>query len=210
MRPSAGVSATFEKRYSKDIREVLEQVLLLSHHPRTLVQLVIQALSPTSSPHWKPSPYSSTTRIDSSRGTTANPSLIAASINASSLAFLNASSINMRGVLCAVAVGKVNVRDSIESTPARTDLILDPEESECVDGWGLFAFTFGATFDGGPNMKGCEPIWLQSHGLSNEQEHAKALILAHHGAEVVFEYIRRELASKAGIKQTSSDDINLV
>ncbi|KAG8890252.1 hypothetical protein FRB98_000163 [Tulasnella sp. 332] len=191
IRPSAGVSATFEKRYSKDIREVLEQVLILSHHPRTLVQVVIQALSAQSPPQWKTARYSddnSDISAVSNRRISLNPSLIAACVNASSLAFLNASSIPMRGVLCAVAVGKV-VGDSPAILSSRTGqpgggarLFMDPEVEELEGGWAIFAFLFGSTFDGGPKMQGCEVVWADCHGLGSEDEYAKAKELALSGA----------------------------
>lgn len=81
----------------------------------------------------------------------------------------------MRGVLCAVAVGKPDVgaaslmREGLASGQ-KTQLVLDPEEQEYAQGWGIFAFVFGATFDGGPKMKGCEVLWADCHGLASEEE----------------------------------------
>ncbi|KAG9009420.1 exosome non-catalytic core subunit rrp46 [Tulasnella sp. JGI-2019a] len=207
MRPSAGVSSTFEKRYSKDIREVLEQVLGLSHHPRTLVQVVIQALSAQSPQNWKASRYSgdaSDTVATSSRRVSLNPSLIAACVNATSLAFINASSIPMRGTLCAVAVGKLTSDSRTVSslregqTMGKAQLVLDPGTEEIEDGWAIFAFVFGATFNGGPNMQGCEVVWADCHGLASEDEYAEAQQLALLGATSIERHIRQELSKIGG------------
>ena len=83
-------------------------MLLLNHHPRTLVQLVLQSLS---------SPPPST-------GSTITGSIAAAFINAASLALLHASSVPMQGVICAAAVGKERVTGNLvlNPDPLRTDL----------------------------------------------------------------------------------------
>lgn len=66
-----------------------------------------------------------------------NASLVASLINATSVALISAGSVPMKGVVCAVAVGKL-------SDPLR--LALDPSESEAgsLAGTGCFAFLFSA------------------------------------------------------------------
>jgi len=107
VRPLVGFPGTCEKLFGKRLRQVLEQMLLLNHHPRTLVQLVLQSLS--SHP---------------STGSTINGSVAAAFINAASLSLLHASSVPMQGVICAAAVGKERISGNLvlDPDPLRTDL----------------------------------------------------------------------------------------
>lgn len=84
VRPLDGVPGTPARTLATSLRMALSPVLLLSRHPRTLVQLVVQALSPTNS-----------------------PGLLAASLNAATCAFLSAGSVPMSGIVVAVSVGRV-------------------------------------------------------------------------------------------------------
>lgn len=164
--------ATPEKHYAKQVRDVFEQILILSQHPRTLIQLIVQALSPISTSQWNRPSYSTTpdgSVVQSSKraADVANPTLIAAMLNAASLAFLNASSISMKGTLCAVAVGKT--RSSTPSTRSSVEdsgLVLDPTEGEFEYGWGVFAFVFGQAFGSG-NTAGSELVWVDCVGLGD-------------------------------------------
>ncbi|KAK0476703.1 exosome component Rrp46 [Armillaria novae-zelandiae] len=89
LRPLSNVSATESKSLASAIASALTPSLLLTQNPRTLVQLVVQALSlPPKA--WQ-------------------DGLTAAMINASTLAFLNAASIPMKGIVCAVTVGRLCV-----------------------------------------------------------------------------------------------------
>jgi len=110
VRPLSGVPGTTEKSLGKRLRDILEHTLILSHHPRTLIQLVAQSLSPSSS-----------------------PSNTAALINASSLALLHAASVPMRGTLCAVTVGKQKINEE-------DVLVLDPEGEVEKKGCFAFLF----------------------------------------------------------------------
>ncbi|KDN40659.1 hypothetical protein RSAG8_07988, partial [Rhizoctonia solani AG-8 WAC10335] len=49
VRPVAGVPATPEKALAKHIHDALHPTLLLTQHPRSLIQLTILSLSPVSS-----------------------------------------------------------------------------------------------------------------------------------------------------------------
>ncbi|KAF7318481.1 Exosome component Rrp46 [Mycena chlorophos] len=110
-RPLSGIPGTQSKVLAGGIRSALLPALILTQNPRTLVQLVVQSLSTTG-------------------GT--QDALVAACINAGSLALLNAGSVPMRGVVCAVAVGR-----SKDGT-----MFLDPDEADVLDASGCFAFMF--------------------------------------------------------------------
>ncbi|TDL25446.1 hypothetical protein BD410DRAFT_837619 [Rickenella mellea] len=129
VRPLAGVPGTEAKLLSSTLRTLLTPSLLLTHNPRTLIQLVVQSLSPP-------------TRTQVTGKGQANYALTAALINASTLSLLNAASIPMRGAVCAVAIGRLRTTHT---------LILDPRENEfdSLDGGGVFAFMFpGSDGDG--------------------------------------------------------------
>ncbi|KAF7357377.1 Exosome component Rrp46 [Mycena sanguinolenta] len=117
-RPLSNVPATRSKSLAASIRSALIPSLILSQNPRTLIQLVIQALSPTRSKY--------------------SDALVAAMINASTIALLNAGSIPMKGVVCAVAIGRI-----------KSTLVVDPNEEEeiALDASGCFAFAFGNGVD---------------------------------------------------------------
>ncbi|KAK0195139.1 hypothetical protein F5146DRAFT_1132552 [Armillaria mellea] len=100
------VHATESKSLASDIASALTPSLILTLNPRTLVQLVVQALSlPPKT--WK-------------------DGLTAAMINVSTLAFLNASSIPMK-VVCAVTVGRL---------ASENQFIVDPSGEEAAFGCG--------------------------------------------------------------------------
>jgi exosome complex component RRP46 len=114
------------------IREIVERSCLLAQHPRTLIQVVVQALS-------NPTP---------------GYALLAAEINACSLALINAGSIAMRGVVCAVSVRRVK-KGSVVSVE------VDMADDAILEGGGCFAFLFGFALSG--PIKGsappCEDVW---------------------------------------------------
>lgn len=109
------------------MREVLSQVLLLADCPRTLIQLVLQARGPVAV-----EPYQS----------------VVAYLNAASAALLQAGSVPMRGVLCAVSVA---CQDGVFITNP------DAKESENVG-------TLGFVFPSG------ELIWSDWHGMLTRDE----------------------------------------
>ncbi|KAJ7673943.1 exosome component Rrp46 [Mycena polygramma] len=118
LRPLSNVPATQSKSMAATIRAALLPSLILSQNPRTLIQLVVQSLS--------------SARSKSSDG------LIAAMINASTLALLDAGSIPMKGIVCAIALGRIG-----------SVLLIDPTEQEeaTLDASGCFAFAFGNGID---------------------------------------------------------------
>lgn len=119
---------------------------------------MIQCLTPPTPPsHAQPYPADAESFVANP-----NPSLTAAVINASSIALLNASSVPMSGVLCAVAVGHSRSDDRAER-----GLVLDPENvQETCSRAGCFAFVFGeGTY--GPDG---ELIWSDWSGAFESQE----------------------------------------
>ncbi|KAL5636220.1 hypothetical protein ACGC1H_004888 [Rhizoctonia solani] len=154
VRPVAGVPATPEKALAKHIHDVLHPTLLLTQHPRSLIQLTILSLSPVSS----------------------SPSYAATHINAATLALLNAASIQMRGVVCAVAVG---------ISKNGGDVVLDPaDERECVRA-GCFAFFFSGT-----EAPEGEVVWADWKGATTKEEYASAVKLARAGAKQILHLIQ--------------------
>lgn len=163
IRPLSNVPGTESKSLSSTLRSLLTPSLILTQNPRSLIQLVVQSLTPIPGPKFQ-------------------PSLIAAMINASSLALLNAASIPMRGVVCAVAVGRH------ESTASdRYGLILDPieEEIHSLNGGGCFAFLFASSLNG---TAAGELVWSswQSSSPFSEEELRRARELARTGSKRVW------------------------
>lgn len=170
VRPLSLVPGTTEKFLGAAFKGILERACILGQHPRTLIQLVVQALSQPSQ------------------------ALVAAEINACSLALVNGGSIPMRGVVCAVAVG-LRKKDG-----HRTEFILDPVEESKLDGVGCFAFLFGigpALAQGG--LPPSELLWsnFRTSGGSivslDASELAQATSLARKGATEVWLCMKKSL-----------------
>ena len=172
VRPLANVPATESKSLAATIRSSLEPALLLTKNPRSLVQLVVQSLTPF-------------------RNQSSGSSLTAAMINSSGLALINAGSVPMCGVVTAVAVGRTHT-DS---------LIIDPsdEESESLRASGFFAFLF-ATRVGSKNSEvDCVCAnWKSSSGGYDEKGFFEAKELARCGAYDVYKTIRRSVSQHMG------------
>lgn len=115
VRPISNIPATESKAQAAVIRSALAPSVILTKNPRTLVQLTVQTLVSQSMP-------------------SETDCQVAAMINASTLALLNAGSIPMRGVVCAIAMGRS--KDDVT--------LVDPvseEDGDLVEG-GCFAFMF--------------------------------------------------------------------
>ncbi|KAI0363670.1 hypothetical protein BV20DRAFT_1057844 [Pilatotrama ljubarskyi] len=149
IRPLAAIAGTDSKALSSTLKSIFAPALFLSHHPRTLVQIVGQALCGSESGSGL-----------GSAGRGWNASLTASLVNATSAAFVNAGSVPMKGVVCAVSVGRLQ---SDGSRPAT--LILDPEEAELprLAGSGCFAFLFSAVLATSPlssaEVPPCSLLW---------------------------------------------------
>ncbi|KAG6873129.1 hypothetical protein C0995_002503 [Termitomyces sp. Mi166 len=152
VRPLSNVPATEAKALAATVRGLLTPSLILASNPRTLVQIVAQALVSLGS---GPGPKSANANA-----------VTAAVVNASTLALLNAGSIPMRGVTCAVAVGRR------KDTGA---LVVDPDEGDGVlDADGCFAFMF--TRNGQDVQARCVwTNWKQSAGGESVLSEAREL-----------------------------------
>lgn len=167
VRPLSNVPATEAKLLAATIRATLEPSLILTKNPRTLVQLAIQSLSSASTSAWK-------------------DTLTAAMINASTLAFLQAASVPMHGVVAAVAVGRLS----------DGSLIVDPSEDETgtLQACGGFAFMFsGATHLKKSDTDCVWSSWKSTTGRYSQDELFKARELARIGATAVYDEMRRNL-----------------
>ncbi len=157
LRPLSNVSATESKSLASAIASALTPSLLLTQNPRTLVQLVVQALSlPPEA--WK-------------------DGLTAAMINASTLAFLNAASIPMKGIVCAVTVGRL---------ASSKQFIVDPsgEEAVLLDAGGCFAFLFADGLD--ERVKCVWTNWRSFSGGFEEKDLIQARNVASESAREVW------------------------
>lgn len=171
VRPLSSLPGTEAKALGASLRGLLSPSIILSRNPRTLIQLVVQCLTPSPAEGF-------------------SPSLIAACINASSLALLNAGSIPMTSVVCAVAVSRLR---SATEDDAST-LVLDPSEAEFLEtvGCGCFAFSFATEISGSQQSQDSPAgrmVWTNWHardGVLDEGEFARAQALGLAGAETVW------------------------
>jgi exosome complex component RRP46 len=137
VRPLAGIGSPSSRALAAALRSALAPSLLLHRHPRSLVQIVVQGLSPTCAPGGAGGGQA---QAPDARGW--HPALAAAAVNAAAAALLSAGSVPMAGVVCAAAVGRAR-----GPGPVRTAvLMLDPAEDEvrALEGGGCFAFFIGA------------------------------------------------------------------
>lgn len=171
VRPLSSLPGTEAKALGASLRGLLSPSIILSRNPRTLIQLVVQCLTPSPAEGF-------------------SPSLIAACINASSLALLNAGSIPMTSVVCAVAVSRL--RSATEDDASA--LVLDPSEAEFLEtvGCGCFAFSFATEISGSQQSQDSPAgrmVWTNWHardGVLDEGEFARAQALGLAGAETVW------------------------
>ncbi|KAF8582176.1 hypothetical protein K439DRAFT_1391979 [Ramaria rubella] len=194
VRPLSGIPGTESKSLAATLRTLLTPSLVLSQNPRTLIQLVVQSLTPAA-------PYP-------------NPSLTAAFINASTLALIRAASFPMLGVVCAAAVGRVKSRDT-DSSP---ELLLDPAEQEinACDAVGCVAVMFRSP---APSPKGTdmmdddtggysgETVWTSLQGASLQSDYDKLLRLAKTGATSVYTQMRDRLREQVAGSGANSEPV---
>ncbi|KAG8746133.1 exosome non-catalytic core subunit rrp46 [Ceratobasidium sp. 414] len=200
VRPIAGVPATPEKALAKHIHDILRPTLLLGQHPRSLIQLTVLSLSPS------PSPARLSPSYSYSRPSPHQACYAAAHVNAASLALLNAASIPMRGVVCAIAVGITEAGDPV----------LDPADGECVRA-GCFAFFFSEV-----DAPEGEVVWADWKGATSKDEvfvvflfersikliefeqYERATSLARAGAKEVLTQVRTEMPTLGGKRPDAS------
>jgi len=183
VRPLSSLPGTESKALAACLRGLLAPSIILSRNPRTLIQLVVQSL--TSPP---------TERF--------SPSLVAACINAASLALLNAGSIPMTGVVCAAAVA------CLRPAEATSALVLDPSETECQTGAarGCFAYLFttetSESEESPPAIPGARLVWTNwraNNGIFDEDDLTRARALGLAGAEAVWRAIKQSVPQMDGL-----------
>ncbi|KAH0830105.1 ribosomal protein S5 domain 2-type protein [Lanmaoa asiatica] len=167
VRPLSSVPGTTEKHAGTALKGIIERSCILAQHPRTLVQVVVQALSQSASSSWRVHTPSSQTSTDVDV-------LLAAEINACSLALLNAGSIPMRGVVCAIAVAQ-------PTSANHPQLVVEGGVISNSDYTGCFAFLFGVdqTSMGSTDASGPVPpskmIWTNCRASPGNAISATAL-----------------------------------
>ncbi|GMK57779.1 hypothetical protein CspeluHIS016_0406130 [Cutaneotrichosporon spelunceum] len=197
-RPLDGIGATPSRALEDALRASFGPILALNRFPRSLVQLVVQSLIPSTTQHsaqpwtedkvssWPPSTYppSVGTPLSPSGGMVAR----AAAFNAASLAAMHAGSVGMRAVPLAVGVALVD-----------GEYVLDPssEEEAAADARFGFGWAFGA---GVSSAKGrmedneeAESVWIEAEGTFTRQQFNEARELGLGGARDVFAFVQGEL-----------------
>ena len=177
LRPLTNVPATDSKALAATIRTSLEPSLILTSNPRTLIQPVIQSLSQVHNSMWR-------------------DSLTAAMINASCLPLLNSGSIYMRGVVTAVAIGRL----------PDGSLVVDPDEEEeekSLGGGGCFAFIFTDGFDK-TNSDCIWSGWKSTSGTYDESELFSARELAKATALDVYLAMKKSIDTRISYGDTNT------
>ncbi|KAL0571222.1 hypothetical protein V5O48_010729 [Marasmius crinis-equi] len=168
IRPISNVPATESKFLGGAVAGAIEPSLVLGANPRTLVQVVVQVLQSQGG----------------GGGKAGKDTMVAAIVNATTLALLNAGSIPMRGVVCAVSVGLLDVDEGGEKT-----YIVNPDTTTTeLIGSGCFAFLFSDFEPSSQNGATC--VWSNwrrfgGGGGFDEEEILKTREIAREGAREV-------------------------
>ncbi|KAG7088167.1 hypothetical protein E1B28_012188 [Marasmius oreades] len=182
LRPISNVPSTESKFLSSSISSALTPSLILTQNPRTLIQIVIQTLVSSPGSKWK-------------------DGLVASMINACTLALINAGSIPMRGVVCAVSLGCIRV----DSTYV---YVVDPTEDEARDlvGGGCFAFLFSDFEPLSESGATCVwSSWRRWDGFGfDEEEILKARGMAKEAAREVWRRVKRLVEETEDTRMTSA------
>ncbi|KAI0754209.1 hypothetical protein C8Q80DRAFT_1216361 [Daedaleopsis nitida] len=199
IRPLAALPGTDAKALASTLKSIFAPSLFLSHLPRTLIQIVGQALCGSES-------GSGTGSVGRGR----YASLTAGLVNATAAALVNAGSVPMRGVVCAVAVGRLRTEAGAE-----LQLVLDPEESELpkLAGSGCFAFLFSSLLSHSPSSNtgtpACSLLWTNytTGAPFDVSELAKARELAEQGARQVWAAMKRSIGSVEDVNVEVKTDV---
>ncbi|KAF8879718.1 exosome component Rrp46 [Infundibulicybe gibba] len=173
VRPLSHVSATAQKTLASKIRCALLPALILPAHPRTLVQVVVQELVSTRG----------------SSGCAGDDVMLSAMINATMLSLLDAGSIPLRGVVCAVPLARLPQQH--DSAPRYAT------HAPATIASGCFAFLF----EGASSEPAC--VWA-SWGSATPGGTAPDLEEAQHVARGVAKVIWREM--KVRLDPRGTDD----
>lgn len=193
------------------VSAALPPLLHLGQHPRSLIQLVIQSLSPSPTPKVSSVSYISNTwpapidppHIDYAPMSGMYFSTRAAALNAGSLALLNTAAVAMRAVAIAVSLAFVD-----------GELLLDPtaEEEDRAQSRFVFGWAFGsgistvgaegASADGmevdGAKEDEAEIIWTESEGEFTKDQVSTQLICRQDKAYKKFENALQDGRTAAG------------
>ncbi|KAF5360178.1 hypothetical protein D9758_011339 [Tetrapyrgos nigripes] len=200
VRPLSNVPGTQEKYLASILSSVLECSILGTANPRTLIQVVVQVLVPQGR-------YTGVGGV----GIVGRDKVLASMINASTLTMLNASSIPMRGVVCAVVVGRKSKSGSTSSSSSR--YVVDPadEESSSLDASGCFAFLFSDVLGKKTvNAAGSTCLWTSwrcYEGGIDEAELKEAKSVALEGAKEIWGYIRNLVGKREGLEVRMAEDV---
>ncbi|KAL6302726.1 hypothetical protein BKA93DRAFT_736213 [Sparassis latifolia] len=182
VRPLAGIPGTDARALASTLKLLLTPSLFLNRCPRTLVQVVVQALCdrPGGAKGW-------------------GSVLVASAVNSASLALLSAGSVPMRGVVCAIAVGRVVLPGAAAGSGV---LVLDPSDEELprLTGGGCFAFLFSSALPSAiqaeEDAPPCELLWTDykcQNGFG-EDELFRARQIASGGAKAVWRAMKESVA----------------
>ncbi|KAJ4500664.1 hypothetical protein C8R41DRAFT_907655 [Lentinula lateritia] len=137
VRPLTNVPGTESKKAAVILKEVLQMEVIMEANPRTLIQFVVQALVPTPN---------------------VTDELVAAMINCCTLSLLNAGSVPMRGVICAVSIVRLSpVKGEIPIYKVH----LTEEPIPRLEATGCFAFLFSDSVSSNTYASSC--IWTNWH-----------------------------------------------
>ncbi|KAK7439526.1 hypothetical protein VKT23_017455 [Stygiomarasmius scandens] len=174
VRPLSNVPGTQEKFFANILGSILECAIIGSANPRTVLQFVVQVLVPQA-------------KYTGFRGNWQRDKLLASMVNASTLALLNASSIPMRGMLCAVSVGK--------SREGSFVVDMDDAQSETASAFGCFSFLFSGT-------TGSACVWTNWRSIEDgidESELDVVKVLALEGARDVWMKMKELVGKREGL-----------
>lgn len=139
-----------------------------------------------------------------------NASLTACLVNASSAALINTGSVPMRGVVCAVAIGRL-------SSEGGTELVLDPSEAELprLLGGGCFAFLFSAVLSSASasDVPPYSLLWTNytTNTPFDEAELKRAREIAETGARAVWKALKESVgimdASQASMARKTQNEL---
>lgn len=133
---------------------------------------------------------------------------MASLVNACSTALINAGSVPMRGVVCAVSVGRLPGSDE------SFNLVLDPSETELPSlvGGGCFVFMFSSILTASPNddasdIPSASLLWTNytaTSGRIDDAELAQAQAIALQGAREIWKVIKNSLSSPREVYETKA------
>ncbi|KAJ3796992.1 hypothetical protein GGU11DRAFT_102021 [Lentinula aff. detonsa] len=185
VRPLTNVPGTESKTVAVILKEVIQMEVIVEANPRTLIQLVVQALVPTPK---------------------VTDELVAAMINCCTLSLLNAGSIPMRGVICAVSVARVSSVNGEESIYKIQPVEEHPSRIQAT---GCFAFLFSDSYSSNTYSSSC--VWTSWRSLHpgslkavEESELARARDAAQKPAREVWERMKSLVEEGERVKRKES------